>query len=75
MSITGSFYFQGRYIALCATSVAMVASVRLRTSEYNNIFAYLRTTILLVVLLSTIPALMFSMCFYLGKLPYCSYLY
>uniref|UniRef100_A0A915B778 Uncharacterized protein n=1 Tax=Parascaris univalens TaxID=6257 RepID=A0A915B778_PARUN len=68
-------FYEARYIALCATSVAMVTSARLRTGEYKNIFAYLRTMILLVVLLSTIPALMFSTCFYVGKLPYCSYMY
>ncbi|KHN80396.1 hypothetical protein Tcan_09754 [Toxocara canis] len=66
---------EGRHILATATAVVMVTNVRLYTAQYNSVLAYLRTLILIVVLLSTIPSIAFSLCFYSTTLPYCPYLY
>uniref|UniRef100_A0A915PTC4 Transmembrane protein n=1 Tax=Setaria digitata TaxID=48799 RepID=A0A915PTC4_9BILA len=48
--ITTESFEQDTDIFLTATAVAMTCGVRLRTAQYTNIFAYLRTALLLVAL-------------------------
>lgn len=55
-----------------AAAVTMVTGIRLRTGEYGGIFACIRTLLLIVVLMITLPAIAYSLCYYSESIPYCS---